>query len=194
VKHKPKANWYLDALLFGGLLLVLSLDLTGRTVHQWLGLAVGTLALYHLAVHGSWVAAVTRRFFRRVSRQARLYYAVDAGLAAGFATILATGLVISSWLDLTLDRYAVLSSAHTRAAVLTLALVVVKIGLHWRSIAAVARRGIFRAPGRSAAPGGARRKRTRSRHRSSGSARLPKTHGRRRRALLAGWNAGPWRR
>jgi hypothetical protein len=153
MQHKPKTNWIIDAVLFGSFLLALWLDLTGRTLHQWLGLAVGALAYYHLAVHGRWVTAVTGRIFDCTSRQTRLFYAIDAGLAAGFAAILVTGLVISTWLDLTLGSYAVWRTVHTMASILTLALVVVKIGLHWRWIAGVARRSIFPSASRSAAPG-----------------------------------------
>ena len=47
-QDKQKRNWIIDAVLFGGFLGALWLDLTGVAVHQWLGLAVGALATYHL--------------------------------------------------------------------------------------------------------------------------------------------------
>ena len=71
-QNKPKTNWLIDAVLFGGFLLAQWLDLTGLPVHQWLGLGVAMLAGYHLAAHWSWVKAVTERFFGRTSRQARI--------------------------------------------------------------------------------------------------------------------------
>ena len=151
--NKPKTNWLVDAGLFGGFLLAQWLDLTGLSVHQWLGLTVGALAGYHLIAHQSWVKAVTGRFFGRTSRQARTFYAVDAGLAVGFAAILVTGLVISTWLDLTLANYAAWRTIHVAASVVTLALVVAKIGLHWRWIVGVARRSILPAPVPDGRPG-----------------------------------------
>jgi hypothetical protein len=152
MQNQQKTNWIIDAVLFGGFLLALGLGLTGLPVHQWLGLAVGALAGYHLAAHRRWVAAVTGRFFGHTSRQARTFYAVDAGLAVGFAAILVTGVVISTWLDLALASYAAWRSVHVLASVLTLALVVAKIGLHWRWIAGVARRSIFPALHKPAQP------------------------------------------
>jgi hypothetical protein len=146
MQNKQKTNWLIDAALFGGFLLAQWLDLTGLPVHQWLGLAAGALASYHLASHWRWVVAVTERFFGRTSRQARTFYAVDAGLAVGFVAILVTGLVISTWLDLALVNYAAWRTVHVVASVVTLALVVAKIGLHWRWIIDVARRRIFPAP------------------------------------------------
>jgi len=145
-QNKPKTTWLIDAALFGGFLLALWLDLTGLPVHQWLGMGVAVLAGYHLAAHWSWVKAVTERFFGRTSRQARTFYAVDVGLVVGFAAILVTGLVISTWLDLALASYAAWRTVHVVASVATLGLVVAKIGLHWRWIVSVARRSIFPTP------------------------------------------------
>ncbi len=146
MQNKHKTNWLIDAALFGGFVLAQWLDLTGLALHQWLGVAVGAVGLYHLAAHWRWVSAVTGRFFGRTSRQSRLFYAVDAGMAIGFTTILATGLVISSWLDLALAGYAAWHAVHIVASVATLALVVAKIGLHWRWIVDVACRRILPAP------------------------------------------------
>ncbi len=145
-QDKQKHNWLIDAALFGGFLGSLWLDLTGVAAHQWLGLGIGALAAYHLVRHWPWVAAVTVRFFGRISAQSRTFYVVDAGLAAGFAAIIVTGLVISTWLDLALASYAAWRVAHVVASVGTLALVVAKIGLHWRWIVGVARRNVFRTP------------------------------------------------
>ena len=145
-QDKQKRKWILDAVLFGGFLVALWLDLTGLALHQWLGIAVGALAGYHLIAHWTWVEAVTSRIFGRANRQSRQFYAVDAGLAVGFATIAVTGLVISTWFDLGLASYAIWRNVHVLASVVTLALVVAKIGLHWRWIVSTARRRIFPTP------------------------------------------------
>jgi hypothetical protein len=146
MQNRARANWIISALLFGGFLLSLWLDLTGLTVHQWLGLAVGALAVYHLAAHRRWVIAVTERFFGRTSQQARAFYLVDTGLAAGFLAIIVTGLVISSWFGLALTGYTSWLTIHIVASVTTLALVVVKIGLHWRWIVSTARKHLLPVP------------------------------------------------
>ena len=145
-QDKQKRNWIIDAVLFDGFLVALWLDLTGLAVHQWLGIAVGALAGYHLVAHWTWVEAVTSRLFGRANRQSRQFYAVDAGLAGGFAIIAVTGLVISTWFDLGLASHATWRNVHVLASVVTLALIVTKIGLHWRWIISTARRRIFPPP------------------------------------------------
>ncbi len=132
MKNSQTINWAVDATLFIGFCLASLLDLTGLALHQWLGLAVGMLAIYHLLFHWSWICSVTQRWFGRTTRKVRGFYLLDAGLFAGFVTILYTGLVISTWFDLTLTSYAAWRSLHVIATVVALVLVVIKIGAHWR--------------------------------------------------------------
>lgn len=123
-----------DAALFIGFIVCFFLDLTGVSLHQWLGLAVGIVAAYHLITHHNWVGAVTRRFFASTSDQARIYYLLDAALLAGFLTIFGTGLVISTWLGLALSDYSAWFALHAIASVVTLIVLVAKIWLHARWI------------------------------------------------------------
>ena len=142
--NRNKTNWIIDALLFTGFLISFALDLTGLPVHQWLGIFGGLLGLYHLVLHWGWVKAVTRRLFGKTSAQAQIYYLFDTAILLGFSLILATGLLISTWLGLALVNYAAWKDFHVTASIATLCLVVLKIGLHWRWIVRVARKGIFR--------------------------------------------------
>jgi amino acid transporter len=71
------------------------------------------------------------------------------GLAAmalvmlGFAMILLTGLLISTWLDLPLYDLAAWTHIHLMVSVFTLLLVVLKLILHWRWISNAVRRHVF---------------------------------------------------
>lgn len=129
------------------------LDLTGLELHQWLGVGVGLLAGYHLLTHWEWVAAVTRRFFGKTSPRARLYYLIDVLMLGGFVTIGVTGLLISTWLNLTLGGIATLVAIHKWTAYLTLAALGVKLALHWRWIVSVAGKFV-QAPAAHRAPAG----------------------------------------
>ena len=144
--NKQKHHWLIDAALFMAFLLSFWLELTGVELHQWLGVAIGVVAGYHLFTHWNWVKAVTDRFFKQTSLQARLYYVVDATALIGLAVIIVTGLVISTWLDLALTNYALWKSLHVIASIGTLGAVVIKLGLHWRWIVTTARRYIFPQP------------------------------------------------
>ncbi len=145
MNSQTSSRWVVDAALFAVFVFAFFLDLTGLDLHQWIGVAAAGLALYHLVTHWNWVTAVTRRFFGKTSGRSRLYYALDVALLAGFAAIAATGLVISTWLDLPLDNYDIWLTVHIGASIGTLAVTALKLALHWRWIV-TAGKGIFGGP------------------------------------------------
>lgn len=134
-----RSNWVLDTLLFIGFLVSFILDLTGLSIHQWIGVFGGLLIIYHLVRHWDWVIAVANRFFNRTSTQARIYYLVDILILIGFYLIIVTGLLISTWLNLPLNNYVDVMHFHITISITTLGLIVLKIGLHHRWIMRVAR-------------------------------------------------------
>lgn len=139
IGKQQKHRWIIDAVLWVGFLMTFALDLTGLAVHQWLGVAVGLLAGYHLVSHRDWVKSVARRLFR-TSGKACNYFLLDAGLLLGFTVILVTGLAISSWLNLPLGDWFAWRQVHVAASIATLGMVVIKLGIHWRWIVSTAQR------------------------------------------------------
>ncbi len=138
--NRSVTNWLIDAVLFGSFIVLFFLELTGLALHQWLGIACGALALYHLVRHWKWVKAVSQRLLGGTTWQARLYYLLDALLLIGFGMILVSGLMISTWLDAPLgDVATTLADLHVVTSQATLLVVVLKIALHWRWIAKTAR-------------------------------------------------------
>jgi len=134
------SKWLVDIALFAGFVLAFFLDLTGLELHQWIGMAAGGLASYHLVTHWTWVMLLTQRFFGKTSSRLRLYYLIDVAIFAGLIIISLTGLVISSWLDLSLAHHELWLHIHIQDSIMTLVLVVVKVGLHWRWFVATTRK------------------------------------------------------
>jgi len=142
---KSKTHWIIDTVLFAGFVFAFLLDLTGLSLHQWLGIGLGVLAFHHLVGHWNWVVVITDRLFKHTSGQARRCYIIDVGLLLGFYLILLTGLAISTWVVLPLSppEYIGLKNIHVAVSIITLLLVIVKVGLHWRWIITTANRHIL---------------------------------------------------
>jgi hypothetical protein len=140
MNNHPNSKWFTDAALSAIFLAAFFQNQTGLSLHQWIGVAAAALAAYHLETHWDWIGSVTRRFFRKTSNRARIYYLFDAGILVGFCLIGITGLAISSWLNLSLNHYDLWRNVHVYASILTLILTGIKIGIHWRWIAATARK------------------------------------------------------
>jgi hypothetical protein len=138
-----QSNWWLDLVLLLIFWAGFFPEFTGLELHQWLGIGAVLLATWHLIVHWPWVKNVTLRFFSLPSRQAHVFYAVDLGVMFGFFMILITGLLISTWLDLPWNDFASWMHIHLMVSIFTLGMIVLKLVLHWRWIAASARRNFF---------------------------------------------------
>lgn len=145
MRRLQQKRWILDFILFAGFLACFFMDFTGTALHQWIGVFACLLAGYHLISHWKWVQAVSANFFDRTSNQARRFYGLDAAMAAGFVTMTGTGLVISTWFNLHLANYELWHTFHVAASMGTLAVVVLKIGLHAGWIAAVGRKLIHKS-------------------------------------------------
>lgn len=131
---KQKTNWWIDSSLFAGFITTFFLNLTGVAAHQWIGIFSSALAAYHLFVHLDWVGAVSKRFFRKTSGQARIYYVLDVFLLLGFTLIGVTGLVISTWLNLSLSNFTIWLNIHITISIATLVTLLLKLAFHWRWI------------------------------------------------------------
>ena len=130
--HNQQKNWIIDIFLLVGFLISFYLELTGVILHQWIGVALMVLGFVHLLVHWDWVKAVTIRFFNGKNPRNRWYYLIDLLIMLGFVVIVETGLVISTWFNLALNNYVAWLDIHIYASITTLALTVLKVGLHWR--------------------------------------------------------------
>lgn len=131
-KNQQTSNWWIDALMFAGYLLCFYLDLTGVIGHQWLGVGIGVLMVLHTWLHWDWVHAVSSHLLKGTNGKNRWYFLIDVLLLFGFIVILETGVVISTWLNLNLPNYPAWLDIHLYASYITLVLLVLKVGLHWR--------------------------------------------------------------
>jgi hypothetical protein len=145
-KNRSKNRWIINVVMYAGFTLMFFLDLTGVIVHQWLGLAVGVIALYHLMDHWDWVDAVSKRYFGKTSWQARLYYLVDAGILLGFLGILVSGLGISTWFSILVENQVDWIDFHVVVSAVTLLLIVIKVIAHRRWIVKTASGWLSQAP------------------------------------------------
>lgn len=150
-----KHLWIVDAVLFTGFLLAFWMDLTGLSLHQWLGVLVGVLVAYHLLVHWSWVKRTVTTLFKRWVSQPFAYLLLDSVLGLSFAVMMVTGLVLSTWLNLELAFYEVWRVTHILSSIWALVLLVFKLVLHWRWITCVLERFILPARRAPQSPRGA---------------------------------------
>ncbi len=143
---KNRLKWLVNGVLFIGFLITYFLDLTGLQLHQWLGLLVGAVTLFHLLNHWPWVKAITQRFFRSSTNISRFNYLLNASLAGGIAFIIASGLIISTWFGVNGSLFEIWRFLHVLVSIGSLIILLVKLLLHWKCIAGTARQLFQRKP------------------------------------------------
>lgn len=88
-------NFWLDILLFIAFIVDMNVRFTGLTIHEWLGIGLGTALVYHLLLHWNWIVAITRRIFSKLPAVERLRYILDIALFVDMVIVIATGIWIS---------------------------------------------------------------------------------------------------
>ncbi|MBN2006568.1 MAG: DUF4405 domain-containing protein [Anaerolineae bacterium] len=145
--NHTQVNLFLDFALTIAFLVLLQPFHSGLLIHEWLGLALGGAIVVHMALHWRWIVALTKKFSGKVPAQSRIYYVLDAMLLITFLIILISGILIS---EVALPIFAlrgtiwlVVGSVHEYVSYLTLALLVIKLALHWKWITHAVEQYIF---------------------------------------------------
>lgn len=133
--NRTRLNLYLDVALTIAFLISLKPFLTGMALHEWLGLALGMGLAVHTALHWRWIVGITTKLFGKLPVKTRVYYALDALLLVAFVTIIVTGVLMSRVVLPLFGLQGVLlfplPLIHGWASYVTLALLGVKLILHW---------------------------------------------------------------
>ena len=125
-------NIFINIILLISFLLTYFLDLTGLDWHQYLGVGVGIFLVIHILTHMKWIYKVTSRFFSKMSTRVRVNYILDILLLIVIATIIGSGIAISTWLTISFELYPLIRYLHIILSIAGLSLLVVKLGYHWK--------------------------------------------------------------
>jgi hypothetical protein len=178
VLGKTKTNFWLDLTILTtflltaltGLLLWLILPggrgsgetmLLGMTRHQWIdvhnwtGLAMLAGVTLHLTLHWKWISCVSKRYFKKLARHARINFSLNSVLFVAFFLANLSGLIIwlllpsggfqggrnpfynATLLSLTRHQW---QDLHLWAGLAMIVILINHLVLHWDWLVCVARR------------------------------------------------------
>lgn len=145
--HPNRTNLLIDLATFAGFLIAAAPRITGETIHEWFGLALGAALLVHLLLHWKWIVAVTQRFFQQSCRSARLNYVINSLLFVAFTAIIFSGVMMSKSVLPTFGLQAAQSFfwrwLHEQSTNLTLLLLGLHVALHWKWVVDASLRYLF---------------------------------------------------
>lgn len=95
---KSRRNLFLlmlDVFLLASFILVNRVKETGIAFHEWFGVFLGLVLLFHLTLHWNWVTGMIKQFFKIKKPLQYVKFAVDALILIGFFTIIISGILMS---------------------------------------------------------------------------------------------------
>lgn len=141
---RTKQNLLVDFLIVSTFLFALQPHLTGKALHEWLGIGLAIGFLTHILLHWRWIYVTSRRLFSRLARQSRLNYLLNIALLATFTLIIFSGIMISEeilpLIGLQGVRGGIWKWLHGASADAAVWLVGLHIALHWRWILNVSKK------------------------------------------------------
>ena len=138
---KAKLYFVLDILIFTGFLITFEPQITGESIHEWLGAAFFLTLLVHLLLHWNWVVKTLAKFFKKMPALQRINFTVDFFIFVAFIVVNLSGLMISKTVlatfGITLPRGGEWKTIHSLSADVALYLAAAHFALHWNWLVAV---------------------------------------------------------
>lgn len=133
-----KTNLTLDIVIFIAFLVSANPHLTGKTIHEWLGVSLAAAVVTHLLFHWDWIIKVSGEFFKKLFHQSRLNFVVNALFFIAMTGSFFSGLLISkdvmSALGIQLEASGGWKSIHTLLSDASVVLLGIHFALHWKWI------------------------------------------------------------
>ncbi len=150
--NMSKINLFLDLALALVFIVEMEEHFTGLANHELLGLVFGVMFLIHILFHWKWIVTITTQFLRKLIHESRVNYLLNLVLLVDMVVVSVTGIVISRTLGLNLglERESSMNwqRIHIQASQISLILVGVHVGMHWKWIISHTRKYLLNPGGR----------------------------------------------
>ena len=141
--NRTKLNLVLDIIIALSFAAEMQYHFVGMRIHELLGVTLGAAIVVHLALHVQWIIGVTKRFFKNLLHQSHVNYLLNVALLVDIALVTVSGILISKTLGLNIAADHSWEQIHKITANLSLVIVALHVGLHWRWIATNSQKYIF---------------------------------------------------
>lgn len=130
-----KLNLWIDIVLFVAFIVDYNTHFTGIAIHEWLGIALIALFVYHLLLHWSWIVTMVSRVTQILPTIDRIKSVVDLLLYVAMVIVIASGIWISEvamgQLGITIQPSGFWRQLHHLSAEMTIWLTGLHLALSW---------------------------------------------------------------
>lgn len=144
---KNKTNLLIDFSTLAAFLVAMEPHFTGVNLHEWLSVGLGIGVFVHILLHWDWIIHVGGAYFKNLWHTSRLNFFLDVLWFLSFNTVLFSGLMISRSLlpalGITGTPGGTWRIIHAQSAAISMWLVAIHFGLHWKWIWSMVKRFVF---------------------------------------------------
>ena len=134
----------IDVGVFVAYLAATNTKLTGIPIHEWLSVGLALVLALHVAVDWDYTMKVLRNFIQKLLSISRFSLVIDLLLFVGVTAVMLSGFLVSRVVLPTLGVSVPFGPTwrvlHSLTATLTLPILGVHVGLHWRWLVEATRR------------------------------------------------------
>ena len=139
-----KINYLIDFSILLIFLLAMEPRATGITIHEWLSVFFTIVLIIHLLLHWTWIIAVSKRFLKKLSTQARFNFILNIFLFIFVTAIIFTGImdskIVLPFFGINIEKDVNWRFLHNLSADLILLILGLHIALHWKWILMMTKR------------------------------------------------------
>lgn len=137
--HNSKFRWGLDLIMALCLLLIMVPNMLGHSVHEWAGLIIAAVIVFHIIINWKSIKTITLNFFHHLSFRTRFVYVLNLLIFIAFITVIVSGMYIAesinfSWLGINREGGMSWKLIHTTSAYLTFLLAGLHGGINFRRV------------------------------------------------------------
>lgn len=147
VKQSIFKNLLLDVVLFFVFLTIYEERATGITIHEWGALALASVAVVHILWHWQWVVSCSKCVMKKAKAGLRINYVVNILLFVALTAVTFSGLMMSEAVlpafGIEIGRNRFWHWLHALTADISLGLMALHVGLHWKWILGTVKRLVF---------------------------------------------------
>lgn len=148
-----KKNLLIDSLIFSAIMVMASPNLSGNTVHEWLGLALLGTIVVHVFLHLDWITSVGKSFFKKLWHSSRFKFVLNILVFLSFITVSLSGIMVSKAvlpaLGISLREVsAAWRQLHSLAADASVLFIGLHFALNWNIVVKMFKKYVFSPIGR----------------------------------------------
>jgi len=134
----------LDFGMLVAMILLIDPRASGIAVHEWVGIVIAPVLVFHVTLNWPWIVQVTRKLVQRLPLETRINSALNSLLFIVMVIAIVSGVLISQealpWMGFNVTGSYIWRGIHEVSSIFVLIIIGAHLAMHWQWIVRTVRR------------------------------------------------------